>query len=66
MHRLHGLLMTLAVLLLALLPMQAARAQFGPMELHIHPSLVAESIRPAPGSKVTMALFMQTDKGWHG
>ncbi|MBO9582162.1 MAG: thioredoxin family protein [Sphingobium sp.] len=57
--------MTLAALL-ALLPMQAVRAQLGPMALHIHPSLVAETMRPSPGSKVTMALFMQTDKGWHG
>jgi thiol:disulfide interchange protein len=60
--------MTLALLFAALLPM-AAHAQpdgFGPGQLHIHPSLVAETMRPAPGSKVTMALFMQTDKGWHG
>jgi thiol:disulfide interchange protein/DsbC/DsbD-like thiol-disulfide interchange protein len=66
MRALSGLFMTLVLMLLALVPMQAARAQFGPMELHIHPSLVAETMRPAPGSKVTLALFMQTDKGWHG
>lgn len=63
MRLLNGLLMTIA-LLFAFAGGQAAQAQ--PGVLHIHPSLVAETMHPAPGSKVTMALFMQTEKGWHG
>ena len=35
-------------------------------QTHIQPRLVAESSAPAPGSKVTIALDMRTDKGWHG
>jgi len=68
MRCLNGILMTIA-LLFALLGGQAALAQpggFGPADLHIHPTLVAETMHPAPGSKVTMALSMRTDKGWHG
>ncbi len=33
---------------------------------HIQPRLVAESTRPAPGSTITLAIDMRTEKGWHG
>ncbi len=35
-------------------------------QTHIQPRLVAESMRPAAGSTVTIALDMRTEKGWHG
>ena len=63
MRFLNGLLMTLA--LLTAFVAGPAHAQFI-TELHIHPTLVAETMHPAPGSKVAMALFMQPDNGWHG
>nr|WP_299594684.1 thioredoxin family protein [Sphingomonas bacterium] len=44
--------------LFALAPAQAAN--------HIAASLVAEASQPAPGSKVTLAIVMQPQPGWHG
>ncbi len=35
-------------------------------QTHIQPRLVAESSTPAAGSKVTIAIDMHTEKGWHG
>jgi len=65
MRPLRGLLMTVA-LLFALLGGQAAQAQFSGGPSHIKAALVAETLRPAPGSKVAMALLMQPEKTWHG
>ena len=33
---------------------------------HINPRLIAESSTPAPGSTVTIAVEMRTEKRWHG
>ncbi len=46
--------------LLALVAMPAVA------QTHIQPRLVAESSTPAAGSTVTLAIDMQTEKGWHG
>ncbi len=35
-------------------------------QTHIQPRLIAESSTPAPGSTVTIAIHMRTEKGWHG
>lgn len=71
MRLLNGLLMTFCIMLAALAGGAPARAQLGSAfgggaAPHIHPALLAETLHPAPGGKVTMALFMQPDKGWHG
>jgi thiol:disulfide interchange protein len=69
MRALNGLLMTICLVLglTAAAGRAGAQAPFGAGGTpHIAASLVAESSRPAPGSKVTMALFMQPEKGWHG
>jgi DsbC/DsbD-like thiol-disulfide interchange protein/cytochrome c biogenesis protein CcdA len=60
MRLLHCIFMTFA-LLLACSPV-AARAD----ATHIKASLVAESLTPAPGKPLTIALAMVPDKGWHG
>ncbi|MFM9977476.1 MAG: protein-disulfide reductase DsbD family protein [Sphingomonadaceae bacterium] len=33
---------------------------------HIRPQLLAESMTPAPGQRVAVAIDMRTAKGWHG
>jgi len=50
--------------LLTLLVLLSAPALAGPT--HIQPRLVAESMRAAAGSTVTIAIDMRTEKGWHG
>ncbi len=35
-------------------------------QTHIQPRLMSESNAPAAGARVTIALNMQTEKGWHG
>jgi DsbC/DsbD-like thiol-disulfide interchange protein/cytochrome c biogenesis protein CcdA len=71
MRSLNGFFMTFWMLLLALLGATGANAQAGGAFMHAGPahirtSLIAETAKPAPGSKVTLALMMQPDKGWHG
>jgi thiol:disulfide interchange protein len=55
----------LLALLLLLLPWPAA-AQLPPGQKAMSIRLVAESARPPPGSKVTLALVMSPREGWHG
>jgi thiol:disulfide interchange protein/DsbC/DsbD-like thiol-disulfide interchange protein len=49
------------VVLLALFGQAAAQA-----ENNIVPTLVAETSRPAPGSRVLLAIVMKPKAGWHG
>lgn len=57
----------LLLALLVLFAAPAAQAQpLGGGPAHIRASLAAETLRPAPGSRVTLALLMQPDQGWHG
>lgn len=60
MRRLHCILMTVALLLFC--NAAVVRAE----ETHIKASFVAESLTPAPGRTMTIALAMVPDKGWHG
>ena len=54
---------TLCLAWIALLPLWApARAA----EPHIRPTLIAETMRPAPGSTIDIALAMAAEPGWHG
>lgn len=53
-------------LLALLLGGQQARAQLPGIEIHVHAGLEAETLRPAPGSTVTLAIAMRPDAGWHG
>jgi DsbC/DsbD-like thiol-disulfide interchange protein/cytochrome c biogenesis protein CcdA len=46
----------------ALLAGSAARAQ----QIHVHAALEAETLTPAAGSTVTLAITMRPDPGWHG
>lgn len=63
-------LLTLFLLLLALVPVaseawsQSAFSNTG--KPHITASLEAETLRPAPGSIVTLAFVMTPAPGWHG
>ncbi|MDB5692462.1 MAG: thiol:disulfide interchange protein, partial [Alphaproteobacteria bacterium] len=53
--------------LLLLLALAApARAQLPPGEKAMAVRLVAETDRPAPGSRVSLALLMSPKPGWHG
>lgn len=54
-------LLLILVLLLAP-PVLAARSTAGP---HFTAKLVAESRTPAPGKRLTLALVINPDKGWH-
>ncbi len=45
---------------------QQARAQLPGMEIHVAAGLEAETLRPAAGSTVTLAITMRPDPGWHG
>jgi DsbC/DsbD-like thiol-disulfide interchange protein/cytochrome c biogenesis protein CcdA len=62
MTRLALLLVWLALLL----GIGQAHAQLPTMEIHVHAGLEAETLRPAAGSTVTLAITMRPDKGWHG
>ncbi|HTH28338.1 MAG TPA: protein-disulfide reductase DsbD domain-containing protein [Sphingobium sp.] len=44
----------------------ASRAQMPLPASHIRAELVAESVEPAPGSSVTLAIRMVPEAGWHG
>ncbi|WP_254447541.1 protein-disulfide reductase DsbD [Sphingomonas sp. ID1715] len=46
--------------------MLPAQAGAQPATQHIRPRLVAESMTPAPGQTVTLALVMTPEAGWHG
>jgi DsbC/DsbD-like thiol-disulfide interchange protein/cytochrome c biogenesis protein CcdA/thiol-disulfide isomerase/thioredoxin len=61
--RLSALLLAFAALLFS---GQQARAQLPGMEIHVAAGLEAETLRPAPGSTVTLAITMRPDAGWHG
>lgn len=50
------------LLLAGLLFSGAANAQ----NIHVHAALEAETLRPAPGSTITLAITMRPDPGWHG
>ena len=52
------------ILMMGLLLFGAAQAPAA--ATHIHAALLAESGTPAPGSRVTIALAMTPDPGWHG
>jgi thiol:disulfide interchange protein/DsbC/DsbD-like thiol-disulfide interchange protein len=56
----------LIVLLFLLLCPLPARAQLPPGQKAMSVRLVAESARPAAGSRVTLALVMTPREGWHG
>jgi DsbC/DsbD-like thiol-disulfide interchange protein/cytochrome c biogenesis protein CcdA len=43
-----------------------AHAQMPGMEIHVAAALEAETLRPAPGSTVTLAVTMRPEPGWHG
>ncbi|RJF91487.1 protein-disulfide reductase DsbD family protein [Sphingomonas cavernae] len=60
MKMLRFAIMTLLSLLLG----TQAHAQAQPT--HIKPALIAESVVPAAGGIVTLALAMKPDRGWHG
>jgi DsbC/DsbD-like thiol-disulfide interchange protein/cytochrome c biogenesis protein CcdA len=45
---------------------QQAHAQLPGMEIHVAAGLEAETLRPASGSTVTLAITMRPDPGWHG
>lgn len=55
-----GLLLRLCAALLLLCGGVAARAA------HIRAALEAETTRPAPGSRITLAMSMVPEKDWHG
>ncbi len=56
-----------ALLLAALVLAGAARAQgFGTGPLSVPATLEAETLRPAPGATVTLALAFRPKPGWHG
>jgi len=57
----RGLLWRLAILLL--LPLIGGAAA---QAAHIRAELAAETLRPAAGSRVTLALSMTPEAGWHG
>lgn len=61
--KLLALLLTFFALLLGSAPIQA---QLPGMEIHVHAALETETLRPAAGSTVTLAITMQPDAGWHG
>ena len=54
----------LSVLLMLLWPAAAWAQQ--PGERHVRVELVAETARPAPGSRVALALVSMPEPGWHG
>src|SRR4051812_21239615 len=56
-------LLLVLILLFAAVP---AQAQLAPGEKAMAVRLVAETERPAAGSKVTLALVMTPRQGWHG
>jgi thiol:disulfide interchange protein len=61
--RIFAALLAFAALLLG---GQQARAQLPGIEIHVHAGLEAETLRPTPGSTVTLAITMRPDAGWHG
>lgn len=62
-QQLVALLLSLAAFFSVCVP---AQAQVPRMEIHVHAALQAESLRPAAGSNVTLAISMRPDPGWHG
>lgn len=65
MRRFRFAVMTMLALLAAMLPGSAMAQGIGDGP-HIRMELVAESVRPAPGSEVTLAFSARPDPGWHG
>jgi thiol:disulfide interchange protein len=59
-------LFALFLLLLSGLFSNPAAAQLGGGQPHIRPALVAETLRPAAGSTVTLAIRWTPEPGWHG
>lgn len=66
MRAFSNLFAMLAALLLAPATAQAQGAFIGSAKPHIAASLEAETLRPAPGSVVTLAFVMTPEPGWHG
>ncbi len=68
MRPLNGILKTILALLLLLADAAAsAQSPFGAGGArHMRASLVAETARPLPGSRVSIAIVMQPEQGWHG
>jgi DsbC/DsbD-like thiol-disulfide interchange protein/cytochrome c biogenesis protein CcdA len=60
-----GLSRLFAVLLALFLVAPAVAQPMGDAQ-HIRPRLTAETLTPAAGQNVTIAIVMATDKGWHG
>lgn len=56
----------LAALALASATDGTARAQLPGQAPHIQPELLAESMVPAPGSRIDIAIAMTPEPGWHG
>ncbi|MET0239652.1 MAG: protein-disulfide reductase DsbD domain-containing protein [Sphingobium sp.] len=54
----------IAALLLG--PAASAQPPLGTGAPHIQPQLFAESLDPAPGGTVTLAIAMKPEAGWHG
>ena len=52
--------------LVLLLGSGAAQAQLAGMEIHVPAALEAETLSPAAGSTVTLAITMRPEAGWHG
>lgn len=59
-------LFALFLMLLGGLLSAPAAAQLGGGQAHIRPALIAETLRPAAGSTVTLALRWTPEPGWHG
>lgn len=62
----RGLAFLFMTLLCALGLPGVSSAQLSVPASHIRASLHAESLEPAPGSTVTLAIRMEPDAGWHG
>jgi thiol:disulfide interchange protein len=54
------------LLVAAALGVTAAKAAPPQMDIHVAAGLEAETLRPAAGSNVTLAITMQPEAGWHG
>jgi thiol:disulfide interchange protein len=58
----RSMILRLFALILALLPVAGAQAATN----HIAVSIESETMRPAPGSRVAIALVMKPEHDWHG
>jgi DsbC/DsbD-like thiol-disulfide interchange protein/cytochrome c biogenesis protein CcdA/thiol-disulfide isomerase/thioredoxin len=65
--RFFAVILALAALLFSGEPTRAQSAgQLPSIDIHVHAGLEAETLSPAAGSTVTLAITMRPDAGWHG